>query len=64
MISPVKSRRGPPADGVLTPDTFALLSLRTDLTSTITHLRLRLFFSITTATKHAETVDFDGALLV
>jgi hypothetical protein len=62
MISPVKSRRGPPADGVLTPDTFALLSLRTDLTSTLTHLRLRLFFSVATSTKHVETFDLDSAL--
>ena len=59
MISPVKSRRGPPADGVLTPDTSAQLI---DLTSTITHLCLRRLPSVITSTKHAETFDFDGAL--
>ena len=64
MILPVKSRRGPPADGVLTPDTSALLSLHTDLTTTITHLRLWRFLSVITSTKHAETFDLDGALQV
>lgn len=62
MISPVKSRRGLQADGVLTPDTSALLSLHTDLASTTTHLRLRRFLSVITSTKHVETLDFDGTL--
>ena len=64
MISLVKSRRGPPADGILTPDTSALLSLHTDLATTITHLRLWRFLSVITSTKHAETFDLDGALQV